>query len=212
MINITKLFGFGLARLGKARLGLGPWSLVVLAVGLAMVLIAAPGCQGGDQDSMPPSQREFQRVLIEFKDKYESGTSLSRNTAKSSRGERLKSIMQGNDYRFDRWEATVLNVESSLAVGLFIPKKALTLTVSVGTMGELANTSPSVGSNLQPQAITEDSPLYALVSGLSRGEKIRVSGRFLIDANRTPLETSFKAESALVKPKFAAEFTKIETN
>jgi hypothetical protein len=164
---------------------------------------------GPRREARPSDQETFAAIVADGKIAFEEGTSLMRSSAREIRGRRLRELLEPSNFAFSDWEATVADVAPSRVYGLFKPLKSLVLTLSVNDVALLSNSSMSFGANVPNQAITESSPLWGLASGLQKAQRIRVSGRFLVDGARQPLEASFTEESAMVRPKFLVELTQI---
>jgi hypothetical protein len=150
---------------------------------------------------------EFENVLLQAMETDKNATSLGKKTVATERASKLKSLLSSNDFSFD-YTGKVVDVESGHAIGLFIPKTSLVLTVQVGP-ATLTNKTVSIGTNLPPGAITVDSPLYEKVMWLKKGQIVSISGRFLVSANMEPLETTFSHDSSLNNPSFAVVFTSV---
>jgi hypothetical protein len=183
----------------------------IMAVLLALTAIIFSSCGGNEPkpEKVISDQELFQGILGEYKTMYEEGTSLQKDTARKRRGEKLKELLAPKNYAFEAWEATVLDVDSNMVIGLHVPKRSIILTLSIGPLGQLTNKTLGFSANLPPEAITEESPLYNVAIDLAKGQNVLVSGRFLLNSDREPLETNHSTEPSMVQPVFAVEITQI---
>jgi hypothetical protein len=181
---------------------------------ISVLLMSAAGCDEirttlNPLEMISTEQDAFLDVVVGERNAYLSGTSINKDKARENRGSKLRSLLEPKGFIFTEWEATVVDVESTYSVGLRMPHKVVILTVQIGPDLYLTNHSYSFGINIPSEAILEDSQLFPKISSLYKGQKVRISGMFLISDELEPLEVSFTTESSMNVPYFRVEYSEI---
>ena len=179
----------------------------VLLVFLAVCLGAA--CS--DLSSTPAPMREFADLHKNLLKVYQNGTSVQKDQAPSERKKALAAFMS-KSATFTDWPAEVKNVhtEGGSGIGKLVSDKPVAVLSVVFDGITLENSYAEILMDVPGNVIAEGSPLYAAVTGLQKGQKVKISGSFALDKAGLPRELSITTDGAFERPEYVVTFTAVK--
>ncbi len=175
-----------------------------------LVLALLTGAACSELSGTPARMSEFVALHKTLLKTYQNGTSVQKDNISDERKKALADYLaKGAD--FTDWPVVVqdVRIEGDSQIGkLVVDKPAAVLTVTFDGI-TLENSFAKILMDTPANIIAKDSPLHATVTGLQKGQKIKVSGSF-VPKDGLPRELSLTTSGALETPEYVVIFTAVK--
>ncbi len=175
-----------------------------------VVLLTLGSAACSELSGTPARMSEFVAIHKNLLKAYHNGTSVQKDQLPDERKKALAAYLaKGAD--FTDWPVEVKNVrtEGDSEIGkLVIDKPVAVLSVTFDGI-TLENSYAEILMDVPENVITKDSPLYATVTGLQKGQKVKVSGSF-VPKDGLPRELSLTTSGAVETPEYVVIFTAVK--
>ena len=174
---------------------------------LALMLLTAVACT---ESSTPERMREFIALHATLRQTQQNGTSVQKEQVPADRRKALADFM-AKGAAFTDWPVEVVDVrtEGGSGIGKLVSDKPVAvLRVTFGGIA-LENSYVEILMESPENVIAEGTPLYGQVTGLKKGQKVKVSGSFVANKEGLPRELSLTVDGALEKPEYVVVFTAV---
>ena len=174
------------------------------AVAITAVAIALAGC--GPSLDLTDDQQDFVTLVEASMDAYgDAENSIQEGRAREERAEKLCAYF-ADSFEVHDWQGEVDAIHSAntghAGIELLIAKN-LTL--------KTASSAMTLSSAKQDTLISEDSPLFETVAGMSEGDTVRFSGAFIEGSEKDCLkEESVTQRGGMTMPEFLFQVTALE--
>lgn len=154
--------------------------------------------------AFPQMQQNFLNVINDYKKMYEDAPNeLKKSALRTERGIKLKEILN-NSRKFDSWFGTVTEMRTTSKGNAHFAIEIDGTSISMGTMNS------ELSDLMDKSLITQNNPLFNVISELKEGDKVLISGEFLDSSKKDfVLEASLTEEGSMKNPDFLVKFTNV---
>lgn len=154
--------------------------------------------------AFPQMQQNFLKVINDYKKMYEDAPNeLKKSALRTERGIKLKEILN-NSRKFDSWFGTVTEMRTTSKGNAHFAIEIDGTSISMGTMNS------ELSDLMDKSLITQNNPLFNVISELKEGDKVLISGEFLDSSKKDfVLEASLTEEGSMKNPDFLVKFTNV---
>ena len=163
---------------------------------------SAAGAQQSKIEALPEKQRAFLAMIEDFKKRFGAATNELQESALEL--ERVDSIAKllGAGLPAQNWIGKITSLETNT-------QGKAAITVELSPEASLLTWNNMLGDMIYPTMINVGTPVYKSLMNMAVGDKVAVSGSFVVTNERKILEGSMTIAGAMKSPDFLFLFTDV---
>lgn len=163
---------------------------------------SAPVAQQSEIEALPEKQRAFLALIEDFKNRFGAATNeLQESALEDDRVDAIAKLL-GSGLTVEKWSGEIASLETNTE-----GKAAITVKLSNGVT--LLTWNNMLGDMAYPTMINKGTPVYKSLMNMKVGDKVAVSGSFIVTGERKVLEGSLTIAGTMKSPDFLFQFTDV---